>query len=125
VLDKCRLGREAKLRNQQWVLSTTGYILFNQALHFPLLLDQAEKLSRVSVNPVFIFRELLIEAAKKKITRPGYTTFQKIISTALAAEQKRIGHIFKEHLSKEDKTRLDFFRNYITLAPCYKLQQLN
>jgi TnpA family transposase len=58
------------------------------------------------VNPVFIFRELLIEAAKNNITRPGYTTFQKIISTALTAEQKRIGHIFKEHLSKEDKTRL-------------------
>jgi hypothetical protein len=37
VLDKSRLGREAKLRNQQWVLSTTRYTLFNQALHFPLL----------------------------------------------------------------------------------------
>lgn len=106
VLDKPKLGREAKLRNQQWVLSTTGYTLFSQALHFPLLLAQAEKLCRVSVNPVFIFRELLIEVAKNKVTRPGYSTFQKIISAALVAEQKRIGLIFKEHLSAEDKTQL-------------------
>jgi hypothetical protein len=41
VLDKPRLGREAKLRNQQWVLNTTGYTLFNQVLHFPLLLAKA------------------------------------------------------------------------------------
>ena len=106
TLDKLSLGREAKLRNQQWVLSTTGYTLFNQACHAPLLLTKAEKLCRLSVNPVFIFRELLIEIAQHKITRPGYSTFQKIISSALASEQKRINLIFKDHLSAQDQNQL-------------------
>ena len=100
------LGREAKLRNQQWVLITTGYTLFNQARHAPLLLTKAEKLCRLSVNPVFIFRELLIEIAQHKITRPGYSTFQKIISSSLASEQKRINLIFKDHLSAQDQNQL-------------------
>ena len=106
VLDKSSIGREVKLRNQQWVLRMTGYALFSQADHASLLLIKAEKLCRLSVNPVFIFRELLTEVTQKKITRPGYSTFQKIISTALVTEQKRIGHIFKEHLSKEEKAQL-------------------
>ena len=99
VLDKSSIGREIKLRNQQWVLRMTGYTLFSQAAHAPLLITKAEKICRLSVSPVFIFRELLTEVTQKKITRPGYSTFQKIISAALMTEQKRIGHIFKDHLS--------------------------
>lgn len=106
TLDKPSLGREAKLRNQQWVLNITGYTLYSEPLHAPQLLTKAEALCRLSVNPVFIFRELLIEIAKNKITRPGYSTFQKIISSALMSEQKRINQIFKEHLSDKEKTQL-------------------
>ena len=119
TLDKLSLGREAKLRNQQWVLSTTGYTLFNQPRHAPLLLTKAEKLCRLSVNPVFIFRELLIEIAQHKITRPGYSTFQKIISAALASEKKRINLIFKDHLSAQDQRA--FLCNHVIKAPTKKL----
>ena len=106
TLEKSSLGREAKLRNQQWVLSITGYTLYSQTHHAPLLLTKAEALCRLSVNPVFILRELLMEVAKNKITRPGYSTFQKIISSALMLEQKRINLIFKKHLSEQEKTQL-------------------
>jgi len=106
VLNKSILGRALKLSNQQWVLNMTGYTLFNQAHHGPLLLTRAEKFCRLSVNPVLIFRELLIEVAQNKITRPGYSTFQKIISTALVSEQKRISHIFKDNLSDQNKSKL-------------------
>src|SRR5438093_7050108 len=98
-------GLPPKSNNQRWVLRTTGYKLFSQAQDAPILLNKAEKLCRLSVNPVFIFRELLAEIASKKITRPGYSTLQKIISAALVAEQKRISQIFKEHLTAKEKER--------------------
>jgi TnpA family transposase len=106
VLAKQRLGHEAKLRSQQWVLNTTGFQLFNTAKHTPSLMEQAEQLCRLSVNPTFIFRELLLSVGKNKITRPGYSTFQKIISNALLAEQDRISHIVKTHLAEDDKAQL-------------------
>lgn len=106
VLDKNTLGRAAKLSNQQWVLRMTGYKLFSQAQHFSLLINKAEKLCHLSVNPVFILQELLTEMTRQKITRPGYSTFQKIISCALVSEQKRISQIFKEHLSTQERTQL-------------------
>ena len=106
TLEKQRLGHEAKLRSQQWVLATTGYQLFNQAQHASQLLEKAENLCHLSVNPVFIFRELLMEVTKSKITRPGYSTFQKIISNALITEQKRISYIIQTHLSEENKEQL-------------------
>ena len=69
-------------------------------------MSKAEKLCRLSVNPVFIFRELLAEITNKKITRPGYSTLQKIVSAALVSEQKRISQIFKEQISAQERQQL-------------------
>lgn len=104
VLDKYIIGRAAKLNNQQWVLRIMGYKLFSQTQHAAILIKKAGKLCRLSVNPAFIFQELLADVTQKKITRPGYSTFQKIISNALVSEQKRINQIFKEHLSTNEQS---------------------
>ena len=106
TLDKYTIGKDAKLKNQQWVLRMMGYKLFNNTEHTPALLKKAEKLCHLSVNPTFLFQELLTEVEQKKITRPGYSTFQKIISNALTTEQKRIGQIFKDHLSAEEQSQI-------------------
>ncbi len=112
TLDKYTISYVTKSNNQQWVLRLTGYKLFSQTQDAPILLEKAEKLCRLSVNPEFIFRELLSEIASKKITRPGYSTLQKIISAALMAEQKRISQIFKEHLTTQEKERFLNLLNY-------------
>lgn len=106
ILDKYSIGREAKLKNQQWVLRMTEYKLFSQAQHTPMLMHKAVNLCRLSVNPLFIFKELLAELTQKKISLPGYSTCQKIISNALTGEQKRISHVFKEHLSTEERSKI-------------------
>lgn len=67
LLDKYSIGRAAKLNNQQWVLCMTGYKLFSQTQHNPTLISKAEKLCTLSVNPVFIFQELLAEVTQKRI----------------------------------------------------------
>lgn len=106
ALDRPTVGRAVKLSNQQWVLRIMGYTMFSQAEHATQLLNKAEKLCRLSVNPLFLFRELLTELTQKRITRPGYSTFQKIVSSALVSEQKRIGQLFKEHLKPTEKEQL-------------------
>ncbi|CAN5464588.1 hypothetical protein BH10PSE19_BH10PSE19_11120 [soil metagenome] len=112
TLDKYTLGRAAKLNNQQWVLRTTEYTLFSQEQHASILLKKAEKLCRLSVNPVFIFRELLAELTQKKITRPGYSTLQKFISSVLMSEQERISQIFKDRLPAQERTQLFSLLDY-------------
>jgi len=106
TLSKNSIGRASKLNNQQWVLRVTGYTLFNQAQHGSILLKKAEKLCRLSVNPVFIFQELVTEITQKKISRPAYSTLQKIISCALVSEQERFSQIFKDELSVVEKKQV-------------------
>ncbi|MBF0363840.1 MAG: DUF4158 domain-containing protein [Oligoflexia bacterium] len=106
VLDKKAIAREVKLSNQQWVLQITGYKFFDQNQHLPELINKAKKLCQLSTDPVFIFRELLTSVNHLKITRPGYSAFQKIISHALMSEQQRVSKTLKEHLSSEEKWQL-------------------
>lgn len=77
LLDKYTISHVTKINNQKWILQITGYKPFDHTQHLPFLFEKAKKLCRLSVNPVFIFRELLTEITQKKITRPGYSTFQK------------------------------------------------
>jgi TnpA family transposase len=56
----------------------------------------------VSANPIFIFRELIDFVYKEKMTTPGYTTLQDIISNALSLEQQRIKRILGKELSRKE-----------------------
>ncbi|MBF0298692.1 MAG: Tn3 family transposase [Oligoflexia bacterium] len=106
TLDKSMVARKTKIKNQQWVLSITGYKLFKQSHHIPVLLKKAEKICRISIDPLFIFRELLTMVTQLKITLPGYSTFQTVISRALLSEQKRIGKLIEKQLSHEERVQL-------------------
>lgn len=106
TMNKNTIGRKIKIKNQQWVLRVTKYKLFKQTLHAIILTDKASKLCKLSVNPNFLFQELLTELTLKKITRPGYSTIQKIISAALLAEQERINQILTIHLTEQEKLQL-------------------
>ncbi|MBF0300571.1 MAG: DUF4158 domain-containing protein [Oligoflexia bacterium] len=106
TLDKSTTGIKAKINNQKWVLRMVGYKSFNQSKYIPILLNKAKKLCHLSTDPIFIFRELLAIVAPLKIIRPGYSTFQKIISHALMSEQKRISKILQEHLSSQERSQL-------------------
>lgn len=104
--DKLEIERKTKISNQQLVLDLTGHQLYNKEKHYTLLLDKAQALCRLSVDPTFIFWELWLFIAHQKLTRPGYSTLQKIISLALVNEKKRIAQIFKEHLSAEETEKI-------------------
>ena len=107
VLKKSTLGREAKSLNQFIVLKVFGFVCFNNQKHIPLLLEKAQTLSRVSNDPIFLFRGLFDFLKDKKITIPAYTTFQEhIISIALRLENERIYSCLSSNMSHVERENL-------------------
>jgi hypothetical protein len=107
AIKKTVLTREVKRQNQQRVLEITGYKIYNGAQHEAVLLNRAKELCRISMDPMFIFNEILSLLAQNKITLPGYSTLQeKIISRAIKAEQNRIGLILEANLSTKDRGQI-------------------
>lgn len=66
-----------------------GYQLWSKEFE-PLLIDKAAQILRRDVSPQFIVIELLAFMQEKKIMRPGYTTLQVIVRTALNTERNRL-----------------------------------
>lgn len=101
-----RISREIKRKNQIRILEIKGHQYFKKTTDGAHLLIKARELCRVSINPVFIFHALMEIIYKKKITTPGYTTLQDIISKAFALEQQRIKRIFDKQLLPDEKDEL-------------------
>ncbi|MDP2193937.1 MAG: Tn3 family transposase [Alphaproteobacteria bacterium] len=107
VLKKSTLGREAKSLNQSTVLKEFGFVCFDNQKHIPLLLEKAQTLSRISNDPIFLFRGLFDFLKDSKITIPGYTTFQEqIISVALRRENERIYSCLSSNMSHIERESL-------------------
>lgn len=111
LLDKIKVGREVKNKNQQWILKLLGYQNFRMKLHGDSFLKKAGESARLSNDPIFIFRELFEFINQEKMTIPGYTTLQNIVSNALSMEQKRIGQLLEQHLKpREEKKLFNLFK---------------
>ncbi len=73
----------------------------------PQLVVQAEHLVRRDITPGFIATELICWLNDNKIVRPGYSTFQKIISKVLVSERQRLADILSNTLKTETREALD------------------
>lgn len=75
-------------------------------LHNKKVSDHLTLLIKRDITTPFIVIELLAFLKKEKIIRPGYTTFQNLISNALTSERKRLIALIKHGLSKEAKDEM-------------------
>jgi hypothetical protein len=82
-----------------------GFRLWLQADR-PVLIELATELARRDVTPSFIGLELLGVLKDHKIVRPGYTTLQSVISTALTAERERLDHLVESALDAQTANAL-------------------
>ncbi|EGQ8057305.1 DUF4158 domain-containing protein [Vibrio alginolyticus] len=67
----------------------------------------ATQLVRRDITPGFVATELICWLNDKKIIRPKYSTFQKIISKALSKERQRLAKILGSALTDKAKTELN------------------
>jgi len=77
-----------------------GFRLWSEADR-PALVEAATALARRDVTPSFIGLELLGVLKDRKIVRPGYTTLQSVIGTALTVERKRLDHLVETALDEQ------------------------
>ena len=91
----------------------------------PALVDAATELARRDVTPSFIGLELLGILKDRKIVRPGYTTLQSVISSALTVERKRLDHLIETALDAQTvKALRDLLVREGTLAELAALAEL-
>lgn len=82
-----------------------GYRLWSGEF-IPQLAQQAAQIVRRDVTPGFIVAESIAWLNEHRIVRPGYTTFQELISEALSAERRRLGGLLDEVLDDAAKAAL-------------------
>ena len=91
----------------------------------PALVEAATELARRDVTPSFIGLELLGVLKDRKIVRPGYTTLQSVIGTALTVERKRLDHLVEAALDAQTiKTLRDLLVRERTLTDLAALAEL-
>jgi TnpA family transposase len=91
----------------------------------PALVEAATQLARRDVTPSFIGLELLGVLKDRKIVRPGYTTLQSVIGTALTVERKRLDHLVEAALDAPTiKTLRDLLVRERTLTDLAALAEL-
>jgi len=82
-----------------------GYRLWSAAF-LPPLEQQAAQIMHRDVTPGYVAAELIVWLNEHKIVRPGYTTLQELIGTALAAERQRLGTLLEHALDESAKAAL-------------------
>jgi TnpA family transposase len=91
----------------------------------PALVEAATELARRDMTPSFIGLELLAVLRDRKIVRPGYTTLQSMISTALTVERKRLNHLVETALDAQTvKALRDLLARTETLPELAALAEL-
>lgn len=84
-----RLRRRERDAQRAEIARVFGFRLWSETDR-PALVEAATELARRDVTPSFIGLELLGILKDRKIVRPGYTTLQSVISTALTVERKHL-----------------------------------
>lgn len=72
----------------------------------PWMKSLAAQLVRRDVTPGFVAMELVSALTEQKIIRPGYTTLQEVVSSALSDERLRLGHLLNELIDQSLKEAL-------------------
>ena len=94
------------LSQQKIILECQNYRYFNKNEQ-QLLSDKAKELSKIDAQPRFLLTELFRILETERITVPGYSTFQKIISLAINNEQNRLNTCIQEYVTESIKEKLN------------------
>lgn len=81
--------KKTRIAQQKMILHCQSYRTFGRLNH-SWLSKQASQLIRIHAEPRFLLTELLGLLETQRMTVPGYSTFQKIISGAIQQEQHRL-----------------------------------
>ncbi len=101
---------EAVTKHERYAQRALIAALFDYRLwsaeFLPQLAEHTAQIVRRDVTPGFIVAELVAYLNEQKIVRPGYTTVQTLISTALSTERQRLAGLLASALDGAAKDAL-------------------
>ncbi len=78
---------------------------------------KVKSLAKRHVIPKFVLQEMLAYCQQKKVLRPSYSTFQKIVAAALKYERNRLTTRLYKDADKKFRDQLDKLSRTIALEP--------
>lgn len=100
------LSKPTRLEHQKIILALFKYRNADQAIKEELE-NKAKRVSMLSTQPLYIFRELLEYMQNERIIVPGYTFLQDLVGRAVTSERNRITKLLAENLTPETTEQLD------------------
>lgn len=102
------LSKPTLLLQRRTVLDITGYGFCDESARRDLE-HKAQRVAKLSNQPLYIFRECLQYLAQCKLVAPGYRFLQEMIGRVVAAERKRITGLLAQALDPATCLILDEF----------------
>ena len=96
---KNRAPPKTQSENQLRILKLLSFRLFDKAAK-EMLEEQALQAVKISADPKYIFDTLIDYLERSRISIPGYSTLQKIVSMSFKKENERLNSIISENIPK-------------------------
>jgi TnpA family transposase len=99
-------GKSTRLAQQRLILRLMRYRLCSPAAQ-RVLERKAQRRARLSIQPIFVLREMLQHLMQEHIVVPAYRTLQDMVGRVVTGERDRVCQLLDRDLSAENRGRLD------------------
>lgn len=100
------LSKPTRLEQQQVILKLFGYHACDAAAKSKLE-QKAQRVAKLSTQPVFILREVLQYLTNQRIVAPGYTYLQDMVGRIVSGERRRIIRLLGQALTPAVEQQLE------------------
>ena len=99
-------GRDTRRAQQYMILRLMRHRFCDEAA-VKQLERQAQRSARLSVQPIFLLRDILQGLAQERIVAPAYKSLQDLVGRVVSDERDRISQLLDQNLNRELRERLD------------------
>jgi len=100
------VAKNTRIKQQQFILGQYRYQWCGNHQR-KLIEEKARKFARISVKPIYIFREIISFIQAENIALPGYSLLQDIVGQAITFEETRLTDLLKKYLQPSDSSLLE------------------
>ncbi|MDA8308213.1 MAG: Tn3 family transposase [Deltaproteobacteria bacterium] len=100
------LSKPTRLEQQQVILKLFGYHACDAAAKSKLE-QKAQRVAKLSTQPIFILREVLQYLTNQRIVAPGYTYLQDMVGRTVSGERRRIIRLLGRALTPAVEQQLE------------------
>ena len=100
------LSKPTRLEQQQVILKLFGYQVCDAAAK-SILEQKAQRVAKLSTQPIFILREVLQYLTNQRIVAPGYTYLQDMVGRIVSGERQRIIRLLGQALTPAAEQQLE------------------